>query len=122
VTAHTLYPHGLASAYKRDWQERAIGLPFAGGVDGERACLVSDDEANQSASKDAFELLHLAAAKRLARRRFTVIDATNVQPEGRKQVLGTRDLPPVDPTEGLRRWRTEAILSWLPADHLRDTC
>jgi protein phosphatase len=50
--------------------------------------VVSDDEANQSASKDAFELLHLAAAKRLARRRLTVIDATNVQPEGRKQLLG----------------------------------
>ncbi len=49
--------------------------------------VVSDDEADQSASKDAFELLHLAAAKRLARRRLTVIDATNVQPEGRRQVL-----------------------------------
>ncbi len=49
--------------------------------------VVSDDEANQAASKDAFELLHLAAAKRLARRRLTVIDATNVQAEGRKQVL-----------------------------------
>jgi polynucleotide kinase-phosphatase len=49
--------------------------------------VVSDDEANQSASKDAFELLHLAAAKRLARRRLTVVDATNVQPEGRKQLL-----------------------------------
>jgi protein phosphatase len=49
--------------------------------------VVCDDEANQSASKGAFELLHLAAAKRLARRRLTVIDATNVQPDGRKQFL-----------------------------------
>src|SRR5918998_5636340 len=49
--------------------------------------LVSDDEGDQSASKDAFELLHFAAARRLARRRLTVVDATNVQPEGRKQLL-----------------------------------
>jgi protein phosphatase len=49
--------------------------------------LVADDEADQSASRDAFDLLHLAAAKRLARNRFTVIDATNVQTDGRKPLL-----------------------------------
>jgi protein phosphatase len=49
--------------------------------------MVSDDENNQAASKDAFELLYLAAAKRLAGRRFTVIDATNVQAEGRRTLL-----------------------------------
>ena len=46
--------------------------------------MVCDDENNQAASKDAFELLHLAAAKRLAARRFTVIDATNVRAESGK--------------------------------------
>ncbi len=49
--------------------------------------VVCDDENSQAASKDAFELLYFAAAKRLARRKFSVIDATNVQPEARKQVL-----------------------------------
>ncbi|WP_460206886.1 polynucleotide kinase-phosphatase [Scytonema sp. NUACC21] len=49
--------------------------------------LVSDDENNQSASRDAFEVLHYIAAKRLAVGRLTVIDATNVQPEDRKQLL-----------------------------------
>jgi protein phosphatase len=49
--------------------------------------VVCDDENSQAASKDAFELLHFAAAKRLAGRRFTVIDATNVRPEARKQLL-----------------------------------
>jgi protein phosphatase len=48
--------------------------------------LVCDDEADQSASGAAFELLHLALAKRLAFRRFTVVDATNVQ-EGPRQTL-----------------------------------
>jgi protein phosphatase len=49
--------------------------------------MVCDDENSQAASKDAFELLHFAAAKRLAGRKFTVIDATNVKVEARKQVL-----------------------------------
>jgi protein phosphatase len=49
--------------------------------------LISDDENNQDASKDAFELLYAAAAKRLQRRLLTVIDATNVQSAARKQVL-----------------------------------
>ena len=43
--------------------------------------LVSDDENDQAASKDAFEVLNYIAAKRLAAGRLTVIDATNVQPD-----------------------------------------
>jgi protein phosphatase len=49
--------------------------------------LVCDDEAEQAASRDAFDLLHQAVAKRLTWRRFTVVDATNVQAEGRKYLL-----------------------------------
>ena len=49
--------------------------------------LVADDENDQSASGDAFELLHFIASKRLAAGRLTVIDATNVQPEGRKELI-----------------------------------
>jgi protein phosphatase len=49
--------------------------------------LVSDDENEQEATKDAFEVLHYIAAKRLARGRLTVIDATNVQPEARKTLV-----------------------------------
>jgi protein phosphatase len=49
--------------------------------------LVSDDENDQSATKDAFEILHLIAAKRLAAGRLTVVDATNVQPEARKPLV-----------------------------------
>jgi len=41
--------------------------------------LVSDDAADQSATADAFEALRLIAARRLARGRLTVVDATNVQ-------------------------------------------
>src|SRR5271154_2812567 len=49
--------------------------------------LVSDDESDQSASKEAFEVLHFIAAKRLARGRLTVVDATNVQPEARRPLV-----------------------------------
>src|SRR5579871_127021 len=45
--------------------------------------LVSDDENNQAATNDAFEVLHFIAARRLAAGRLTVVDATNVRPEAR---------------------------------------
>ncbi len=49
--------------------------------------LVSDDENDQAASRDAFESLYFLAAKRLARGRLTVIDATNVQADARKHLI-----------------------------------
>lgn len=49
--------------------------------------LVSDDENDQGVSKDAFEVLHYIAAKRLAAGKLTVVDATNVQAEDRKPLL-----------------------------------
>ncbi len=49
--------------------------------------LVSDDENDQSATKDAFELLHFIAGKRLAAGKLTVIDATSVRPEDRKPLI-----------------------------------
>lgn len=49
--------------------------------------LVSDDENDQSATNDAFAVLHFIARKRLAAGRLTVVDATNVQPEARKPLV-----------------------------------
>src|SRR5882724_4204208 len=49
--------------------------------------LVGDDENDQSATADAFEVLHFVAAKRLARGRLVVVDATNVQPEARAPLV-----------------------------------
>lgn len=49
--------------------------------------LVSDDENSQAATKDAFEVLHFIARKRLAAGKLTVADATNVQPESRKPLV-----------------------------------
>ncbi|MFO0896971.1 MAG: polynucleotide kinase-phosphatase [Pirellulales bacterium] len=49
--------------------------------------LVADDENDQDATGDAFDALHYVAAKRLARGRVTVIDATNVQADSRRSLV-----------------------------------
>lgn len=49
--------------------------------------LVSDDENDQTASADAFEVLHFIARKRLAAGRLTVVDATNVQRDARQSLV-----------------------------------
>jgi protein phosphatase len=49
--------------------------------------LVSDDENDQAATADAFEVLGFITGKRLAAGRLTVIDATNVQPESRRPLV-----------------------------------
>ncbi|MFH9584591.1 polynucleotide kinase-phosphatase [Streptomyces luteogriseus] len=49
--------------------------------------LVSDDENDQSATQDAFDVLHYIAGKRLAAGRRTVVDATSVQPDARRQLI-----------------------------------
>jgi protein phosphatase len=76
--------------------------------------LVSDDENDQAATKDAFAVLHFIAAKRLAAGRLTVIDATNVQPEARKELVALareHDVLPVaivlDPPEAVCVARNE---------------
>ncbi len=49
--------------------------------------MLADDEADQRVNRAAFELLHLATAGRLAGRRLTVIDATNVTHAARRTLL-----------------------------------
>ncbi|MGB6457948.1 MAG: polynucleotide kinase-phosphatase [Streptosporangiaceae bacterium] len=77
--------------------------------------LVADDEKDQSATATAFEVLHFIAGKRLAGARLTVIDATNVQPQARRQLVALareHDVLPVavvlDVPEGICVARTAA--------------
>ena len=77
--------------------------------------LVSDDENDQSATADAFALLHHIAGVRLRRGLLTVIDATNVQPKSREALVAvarTHDVLPVaivlDVPEEVCRTRNEA--------------
>jgi predicted kinase len=60
--------------------------------------VVSNDEADMAATADAFELLHLAASRRLARGLLTVVDATNVRADARTPLL-----------ELARRYRSPAV-------------
>ncbi len=49
--------------------------------------LVADDENDQAATPEAFELLHHIVGVRLKAGRLTVVDATNVQPDARKKLV-----------------------------------
>jgi protein phosphatase len=49
--------------------------------------LVCDDEADQSATKEAFELLHYIVEKRLQLGKLTVVDATNVEVHARRSLM-----------------------------------
>jgi protein phosphatase len=51
-----------------------------------RAMLIDDDR-NQAVSGDAFELLHQIVDKRLALKRLTVVDATNLKYKARQPLL-----------------------------------
>jgi protein phosphatase len=53
----------------------------------EMRAMVADDPNDQQATEAAFELLHTAMSLRLARRRLTVIDATNVEGWARQPLL-----------------------------------
>jgi polynucleotide kinase-phosphatase len=77
--------------------------------------LVADDENDQSASGDAFDVLHYVAGKRLAAGRLTVVDATNLQTHARAglvKVAREHDVLPVavvlDVPEALAWERTQA--------------
>jgi len=49
--------------------------------------LVADDQNDQSATPAAFEVLRFIVAQRLKAGRLTVVDATNVQPEARRDLV-----------------------------------
>ncbi|MCB0075532.1 MAG: AAA family ATPase, partial [Caldilineaceae bacterium] len=49
--------------------------------------VVSDDETDQSATPDAFDVLHYVAGKRLARGKLVVVDATSTQSAARKSLV-----------------------------------
>ncbi|HEX3510603.1 MAG TPA: AAA family ATPase [Solirubrobacteraceae bacterium] len=49
--------------------------------------LVADDENDQAATTDAFDVLHFIAGKRMAAGRLTAIDATNVRREDRARLI-----------------------------------
>jgi protein phosphatase len=77
---------GPTSAGKSEFARRQFGPHETVSSDACRA-LVANDENDQSATGDAFALLHQIAAIRLRRGLLTVIDATNVQKNARAPLV-----------------------------------
>ena len=77
---------GISGSGKSTFARRLFNEPEVLSSDYCRA-LVSNDENDQTATNDAFEVLHYIAAKRLKNGLLTVIDATNVQQEARKPLV-----------------------------------
>ena len=76
----------MSGSGKSTFAARHFHRPRSSSSDAFRA-IVADDPADQSASRAAFELLHLAAQRRLERGLLTVIDATNVTRRARARLL-----------------------------------
>ena len=93
--------------------------------------LIADDETDQSATRDAFDLLYTIVGKRLAARRLTVVDATNLRPEDRAKgievarkyhalpVAIVLDLPPETSVERNRSRANRAFGAKVVFDHVR---
>ena len=77
---------GPSSAGKSTWATRHAGPTEILSSDAFRA-LVSDDPSEQDATLDAFDVPHLVAARRMAHRRLSVVDATNVEGWARGRLL-----------------------------------
>jgi protein phosphatase len=77
---------GTAGAGKTTFAARHFAPDEVLSSDAYRA-LVSGDEADQSVSHVAFRILHRELERRLADRRLTVVDATNVARGNRRQLI-----------------------------------
>ncbi|MEV7231471.1 polynucleotide kinase-phosphatase [Polymorphospora sp. NPDC051019] len=88
---------GLSGSGKSTFARRHFAATQVLSSDTFRA-MVADDENDQSASSDAFDVLHYVAGKRLRAGRLTVVDATNLQPHARAglvKVAREHDVLPV---------------------------
>jgi predicted kinase len=77
---------GVSGSGKSTFAERHFRPTQVLSSDALRA-VVADDPTAQSATEDAFDLLHRILAMRLRRGRLTVVDATNVEEWARRELL-----------------------------------
>lgn len=77
---------GVAGSGKSTFAARHFAPTQVLSSDALRA-VVADDPKAQSATEDAFDLLHRILAMRLRRGRLTVVDATNVEEWARRELL-----------------------------------
>jgi len=77
---------GAAGSGKSTFAARHFDASEILSSDGFRA-MIAGDAADQTATKAAFGRLHRALAHRLARRRMSVVDATNIERAARRTLL-----------------------------------
>ncbi|MDO8484614.1 MAG: AAA family ATPase [Candidatus Limnocylindrales bacterium] len=77
---------GAAGAGKTTFAARHFDPSEVLSSDGYRA-LIAGDEADQRATRAAFGRLHRELARRLAEGCLTVVDATNVEPSARRELI-----------------------------------
>jgi protein phosphatase len=77
---------GPSGCGKSTWASRHFDPADVLASDAFRA-MVAGDAGDQSATADAFRILHLVAAARLRRGRLTVVDATNLTTGARRVLL-----------------------------------
>ncbi len=77
---------GAAGAGKTTFAARHFAPDEVLSSDAYRA-LVSGDEANQKVSRVAFSILHRDLERRLRAGQLTVVDATNVEPRNRRELI-----------------------------------
>jgi len=77
---------GVSSAGKSSFAKKHFKKTEIVSSDECRA-IISDDENDQTVTKDAFALLHYIIAKRLKNNCLTIVDATSVQTESRKSLI-----------------------------------
>ena len=81
---------GAAGAGKTTFAARHFAPDEVLSSDAYRA-LVSGDEANQKVSRVAFSILHRDLERRLLAGQLTVVDATNVDPRNRRELIRRAD-------------------------------
>jgi len=77
---------GVSSAGKSSFAKKHFKKTEIVSSDECRA-IISDDENDQTVTKDAFALLHYIISKRLKNMYLTIVDATSVQKESRKTLI-----------------------------------
>jgi len=77
---------GPSGAGKSSWAARHFRAEEVLSSDAFRA-MVAGDAADQSATADAFQVLHVVTRARLRRGLLTVVDATNLTPGARRSLL-----------------------------------
>ncbi len=77
---------GPSGSGKSTWAASRLGREAILSSDSYRR-LVAGDAADQSATADAFKVLHLVARARLRRGLLTAVDATNLTPGARRSLL-----------------------------------